>query len=622
MTSQRKLSCILAADAAGYSRLMGDDEKATERTLTEYRQVFTQHIVQHQGRMVDTAGDSVLAVFDSPVEAVECAADIQRELTRRNRQLAEHRRMQFRIGLNLGDVITHEDGTIYGDGVNIAARLQSLAEPGGICVSANVFEQVDGHLPLKFADIGQHQAKNIAKPIKAYKLLLQPDASAHPFGSRLERPLPKLVGIGLALTLVAAVAVGIWMWRDLRHAGEIATPRDMQDKPSIAVLPFANLSGDSTQDYFAEGISEDIITTLAKIRNLFVIARNSTFQYKGKPTDVRQLSRELGARFVLEGSVRKEGNQVRVTAQLIDSTTGTHLWAQRYERPLKDIFSVQEEITRHIVSALDVEIVEGEQARLWRKSTENLEAYELMMRGRGYLILTDREDLALARQYLTKAIEIDPKFAMGYTSLASYYLLQVIFAFSESPSADLARAADLQTRAIELDDSQGYSYAQLGRIYMQKRQLDEALVYGKKAVELEPSGGESNAIYAHILEASGKPAEALNYINKALRLQPFPNPWYPWLQGNCLRQLGRYEEAIAAQQRAIALSPKFLWPRVFLVDAYVAAGRGEEAQAKAKEVLQLEPSFTVDAFLGTFVWYRDSDVLKGYAANLRRAGLK
>ena len=524
-----------------------------------------------------------------------------------------------------GDVI-EENGAIYGDGVNIAARLESLSVAGGICISGTVFDQIDGKLPLEFEFIGEQSVKNIAKPVRAYRMLAKAEGVARHTASPRGAKRKAVLAIAV-LVVLGGGAAAFWKFHSgpASSAGQVPAKQaalDLPDRPSIAVLPFANLSGDPKQEYFADGVTEDIITALAKIERLLVIARNSTSQYKGKAVDVRQVSRDLGVRHVLEGSVQKKGDRLRVTAQLIDATSGTHLWAERYDRSSKDIFAVQDEIIRKIIAGLDVQMLEGEQARVWRKTTDNVEAYEYFMRGREQILKFTKEDLALAQVNLEKAIQLDPNFALAYTQLTSVPLLSLIWGVSENPAQDVERAFALQRKAVELDGSQGYSVVQLGRIYMQIGQLDEALEYGKRAVALEPNGATTLAIYGHMLEAAGRCEEALIYVNKALRLAPVPEGWIPWLQGSCLRQLGRYEEAIAAQQRAIAIAPKLIWFHVFLVDAYVAAGKEELAKAKAQEILRMDPSFSVDAFLKIFVWYRDPSILKSYAANLRKAGLK
>jgi len=624
----RKLAAILSADVVGYSKLMADNEAATVNTLKQYRDAVERVINQHDGRIVNAPGDNMLAEFPSAVEAVQAAVEIQRNIEGRNAELQEDRRMHFRIGLNLGDVIAEEDGTIYGDGVNIAARMEALAEEGGICISGTIHDAVEGKLDFGFDFLGERQVKNIEKPVRVYRVRGGAASLRQKPGSRASRRWRTLGVLATVVVMVGAIAV--WFSTRTPESSEtvVASTSEKRNSvlvppigPSIAVLPFVNQSGDPEQEYFSDGLTEDIITALSKVQRLLVIARTSSFQYKGEAVDVRQVGRDLSVRHVLEGSVRKEGNRVRVTAQLINASNGAHVWSERYDRSLNDIFAVQDEITSRIMAALDVQMVEGEQARVWRRSTNNVEAYEHFLRGREHVLKFTKEDFALAEIELKRAIELDSNFALAYTQLVSVPLVSVIFGVSDNPAKDIERAFMLQRKAVELDDSQGYSVVQLGRIYMQVGQLDKALELGKRAVALEPNGATTIAVYAHMLEAAGRQKESLAMLNKAYRLAPIPEAWMPWLEGNCLRQLGRYDEAIAAYERSIALAPKFLWPHVFLVDAYVSAGRMDEAKAKAREVVQFAPSFSVDRFLGLFVWYRDPSFLKDYAENLRISGL-
>jgi TolB-like protein/class 3 adenylate cyclase len=377
--AKRKLTAILSADAKGYSRLMGEDEKTTVETLKTYREVMGDLIRQYRGRVVDSPGDNVLSEFASVVDAVECAVKIQEELKTRNKGLPEDRRMEFRIGIHHGDVIEDEE-RIYGDGVNVAARIEGLAEGGGICISRTSFDSVKNKLNLGYEYLGDHTVKNIAEPVRVYRVLMEPEAAGKVIGEA--KPKTKqLRGIAIgavAVLIIVAGALAIWNFY-LRPAFEPASVEEMAfplpDKPSIAVLPFDNMSGDPKQEYFSDGLTEEIITALSKVPYLLVIARNSTFSYKGKPVKIGQVAEELGVRYVLEGSVRKAGDRVRVTAQLIDAIKGHHLWAERYERELKDTFSLQDEITRNILSALAVKLTVGEQAAIRLKTTDNLEAY-------------------------------------------------------------------------------------------------------------------------------------------------------------------------------------------------------------------------------------------------------
>lgn len=404
---ERKLAAIFSADVKGYSRLMGDNEEATICTLTAYREVIVNHVRQHRGRVIDSPGDNLLAEFASAVDAVRSAAEIQRRLKDNNAELPDHRKMEFRIGINVGDVVV-EGERIYGDGVNIAARLEALAEGGGICISGTVYDQVENKLNLGYTDLGQHRLKNISRPVRVYQIKLDteldPEAASY-----------------------AAPSV-----QESVSAEEPKAPT-LPDKPSIAVLPFVNLSHDPEQEYFSDGMTEDLITDLSKLAGLFVISRNSVFGYKGQAIKPENVSRELGVRYVLEGSVRKAGNRVRITAQLIDATSDYHLWAERYDRELQDIFELQDEVTQKIVSALAVQLTAGEQRRLRRPPTENVQAYDYFLRGRECYFYRTKEANLQARQMFEQAIQLDPQFATAYAYLGRTHLTELAFQWSQDP---------------------------------------------------------------------------------------------------------------------------------------------------------------------------------------------
>jgi TolB-like protein/class 3 adenylate cyclase len=385
-TFKRKLTSILSADVAGYSRLMGEDEEATVRTLTAYREVLTTLIQQHNGQVLDCPGDNLLAEFVSVVDAVQCAVAVQKEIKARNDELSENRRMQFRIGINLGDVIQEKD-RIYGDGVNIAARLEGLSEPGGICISKTAFDHIESKLPLGYEFLGDQTVKNISKPVGAYRVLMEPRVTSAEIPEEDKNVQGKRmpIMIGAIAVLVVAISLGIWEFYIRRPSDVPALVEKMAyslpDKPSIAVLPFNNLSGDPAQEYFCDGMTEDLITDLSKISDIFVIARNSTFVYKGKPVKIKQVAEELGVRYVLEGSVRKSEDKVRVNAQLIDAINGRHLWAERYTGKIGDVFLLQDKITQNIVTTLAVKLGGEEQEFITQKETDNIEAYDNFLKG-------------------------------------------------------------------------------------------------------------------------------------------------------------------------------------------------------------------------------------------------
>jgi adenylate cyclase len=466
---KRKLTAILSADAVGYSRLMGDDEEATIRTLTEYRDAITTLVNQHKGRVVDSPGDNVFAEFASVVDAVRCAVETQKQIAERNAELPENRRMLFRIGVNLGDIVDEGD-RIYGDGVNIAARLESLAEAGGICLSGTAYDQVKGKLDVGYKYLGEQNVKNIKEPVRVYKLLLEPEDAGKIIGEKKSRPDQRkwtIVAVTAMLILLAA-AFSIWNYY-FRSPAKQNVATALPEKPSIAVLPFDNLSGDPDQDYLADGVTENIITALSKIPEVFVIARNSVFTYKGKPIKVQKVAENLGIRYVLEGSIQKASNRFRITGQLVDATIGHHLWAEQYDRVLEDFFAVQDEITLAIVSSLQVKLTDGEQARLRHRSTDNLEAWGLSVRGYSYWHRYTKEDNAKARELFQRAIEIDPDYAWAWTMLGWTYFIDKRYGWHRSRDESFKKMAEYAQKSVLLDDSDPDVHALLAQIhYLQK----------------------------------------------------------------------------------------------------------------------------------------------------------
>jgi len=620
MTTQgfkRKLTAILSADVKGYSRLMGEDEVATVRTLTAYRE------------MMDSPGDNLLAEFASVVDAVRCAVEIQEELKARNAELPENRRMEFRIGINLGDVIEEGD-RIYGDGVIIAARLEGLAEGGGICISGTAFDQVENKLALGYKYLGEHSVKNIVKPIRLYRVLTEPGAVTTKV-SREKRAGPRQwhrVALAVvAILILGAAAVAIWHFylRPAPTPMEVASVEKMAfplpDKPSIAVMPFVNMSEDPKQEYFSDGITEEIITGLSKVPHLFVIARDSTFTYKGKPVKVQQVGRELGVRYVLEGSVRKAADRIRISAQLIDAKTGYHLWAERYDRDLKDIFALQDGITMKILIALQVKLTEGQQARLFGKGTDNLEAYAKLLQGREHSNCFNKESNVLARQMYKEAIALDPDYAMAYLRLSATHLMDLLYGSTKSPKRSLERAEELVQKALALDDSLAEAYSFLGRIYLTKRQHEKAIAEGERALALAPNSAFIHAALAFSLYYAGRPEEAIGLYKKAIRLNPIPRSWYLSGLGAAYRLTGRYEEAISAYKKALHRAPDSLFAHLGLASAYNLLGREEEARAEAEEVLRIDPKFSLD-HLAKSLFFKNQADTELVIDSLRKAGLK
>ena len=618
MPDPRKLAAILAADAAGYARLMGDDEQATVRTLTEYRQVFSEHIAHHKGRVVDTAGDSVLAIFDSPVEAVECSVEIQRELAKRNHQLADHRRMQFRMGLTLGDVIARDDGTIYGDGVNIAARLQTMAEPGGICISASVHEQVEGRLPVEYISAGEQLVKNIAKPVKVYKLIDPAGLAAHRPALKAAQPVSgRTLGAAVLLVLIVAVAAGAWWWheRTARITGPAATSHAASDKPSIAVLPFTNLSGDASQEYLSDGITEDIITALSRFSKLSVVARNSTFVYKGKPVDVRQVGKDLGVRYVLEGSVRRGQDRVRVTAQLIDVSDGKHIWAENYDRDLKDVLGVQDEVTQQIVGRLDVEVDRAQLEQARRTSPKDFRAYDLALQARKLIYDHSEANHRVSRDLLERAVTMDDQLAQAHIELAWIYLDEYRFKWNPRPDP-LERALKAALRGVELEPNNGFAHWRLAKIHFFRKELEQFEIEKARALTLNPNHAETLGDVAIHLAVLDRTDEAFEYAQKAIKLDP-QLTWVYFAYAEYYYRKQRYREALTAAHQINI--PAFYWTRFWRAVSYAQLGELESARREAAEVLRLKPDFAYRPECA--VWNCAQTMMAHVSEGARKAGI-
>jgi adenylate cyclase len=622
---KRKLTAILSADVEGYSRLMAEDEGATVRTLTTYREVITTLIQQHNGKVLDSPGDNLLAEFASVVDAVQCAVAVQKEIKARNDQLPENRRMQFRIGINLGDVI-QEGERIYGDGVNIAARLESLANTGGICISKTAFDHIESKLPYGYEYLGDQTVKNIPKPVGAYRVLMEPRVTVAGEPEKEKRsPVKRMsILIGIAAVIVLAVAVGIWQLYNHRPTIEPASVEKMAfplpEKPSIAVLPFNNLSGDPTQDYIADGISENIISALSKISEMLVIARNSTFTYKGKPVKVQQVSEELGVRYVLEGSAQKIGNRIRITAQLIDATKGHHLWSEKYDRDIKDLFVLQDEITLKIIRDMQVQLTEGEQASVTGKGTENLDAYLKANQAHEQFYQMNKDGSMKAKELAKEAIALDPNYAFPYATLANAHMLDVWFKFSASSKESMRLAAQAAQKALALDDSDPRVYHALSNLYIMQRQYEKAIAAAERRLELSPSGAKAYQSMAVALRFAGRFSEAIPFVEQAIRLDPYPPAVTFRHLGSCYRNVGRYEEAITAYKKALQKNPDDIFTHINLAVTYVKLGREEEARAETKEVIRIHPKFSIAQYIkGEHI--KDLPGLDDYIECLRKAGL-
>jgi adenylate cyclase len=635
MTTQeikRKLVAILSADVKEYSRLMSQNEVGTIRTLDAYKNATSEMVVQYKGRVVDSTGDNLMAEFASVVDAVNCAVEVQRELAERNAELPDSRRMEFRIGINLGDVV-EEEGRLYGDGVNIAARLQTLAEGGGICISGTVYDQVKSKLGLEYEHLGEQTVKNIAEPVRVYRVLSFPGAAAHRVVQAKTAVVTKYRRAGLAIAVVLLIGVGgVLAWHFFLRpttAVEVASRKKMTfplpDKPSIAVLPFVNMSKDPDQEYFCDGITDQIITSLSIIPRLFVIARNSTFVYKGKPIKVGKVAEELGVRYVLEGSVQRTKDRVRILVQLIDAIKGVHLWSERYDRDLKDLFSLQDEIARQIMTALQVKLTEGEYASGIAGTTTNLKALECFWRAEELFFRFAKEDNAAARQWTQKAIELDPKFAGGWALLGWTHLFEVIQGWSKSPIQSKERALECAQRAIGLNDSCAKAYDLMGFINLLDRKFDEAIENGEKAVRLNPNDPTMLENLGAMMLLGGKIDESIALIKNAMRLCPSYPAFYLYHLSNSYFLAGRYQEALVAGELLLARADKGEFSPIMahwvLAEVYVGLGQEDKARAHAEEVLKINPNYSL-ADLRKRNLYRDPSHLERHIDALRKAGLK
>jgi len=533
---KRRLAAILSADAVGYSRLMQENEEATIRTIKIFRLAIKVLVEDYRGHVVDSPGDNILAEFSSVVDAVNCAVEIQRELAERNAVLPENRRMQFRIGVNLGDVV--EDGDrIYGDGINIAARMESLAKAAGICISGTVYDAVERKLGLEYEYIGKKEIKNIEKPVRVYRVLSFPGAAAHRV-VRAKREVGTawrnmfVVVVTFLVLGMAAVVVWNYYQRLLAPPVEVASVEKMDfplpEKPSIAVLPFVNMSGDSEQEYFSDGLTDDLITDLSKVSGLFVIARNSVFTYKKKPVKVQQVAQELGVRYVLEGSVRKAGEQVRINAQLIDATTGQHLWAERYDGPIGDVFTVQDRIAGKIVTALAVKLTASERKRVTRKHTVNIAAHDAFLQGRQYYVRRTPDDWAKAVSYFKRAVELDPNYGRAYAALALLYCECSHNLWHDSLGISWERSLQLAKRYLQtaMNNPTALAHQVASKMLIHKHKYEEAVAEAQCAIDLEPNDANSYLTMAYALMYIGRPKEAFTFVERAMRIDPlFPAPY-------------------------------------------------------------------------------------------------
>ena len=517
---KRKMSAILSADAKDYSRLMSADEEGTVKDLNACREIITGCVQEHRGRVVDSPGDNVLAEFASTVEAVKCAVQIQEELKARNANMPEDRRMEFRIGVNLGDVIEEED-RIYGDGVNIAARLEGLADPAGVCISGTAFDQVKGKLSLGYEFVGEQTVKNIPDPVRAYNVLMDEKDAGKLIGVEKKASKPRWMEIS---AVVVFIAIGLIIYQFYVSKQTPPVKETSAEKASIAVLPFDNMSNDPEQEYFSNGIAENLITDLSKVPDIAVIARTTSFAYRDKSLTIEQIAKELDVNYVLEGSVQRAGDKLRINAQLINASTGHHLWAERYDGNISDIFSLQDQITLKIASSLALTLTDDEQARLTQHGTNNIEAYEAFLKGSdlaNYLRM-DTERMAKAIPWFEKAIELDPGYSNAYAGLAEAYMRGSILGIDRilGISLRLTRMRAVNYLNIAMKNPTHLAYREMARLYVQRRQFEEALKSAEKAITIDPNNADNNSMMAQALIWSGSPDEAIPFLERMRRTDP------------------------------------------------------------------------------------------------------
>ncbi len=592
---KRKLAAIVSTDVKDYSRLMADNEVETIKSIKACRKLISQQVWEHQGRVVDSPGDNILSEFSSVTSAVECAVEIQKALLGHNKDIADDRKMEFRIGINLGDII-EDDRRIYGDGLNIAARLEGVADGGGICISGSAYDQVKNKLPLGYEFLGNQELKNIAEPVPVYRVLTDPESVGKlKYKCIKDNPRHKIIKRITALVILFLIIfVGGFLYKmktgftpgeHRKMIKEKIMSLRIPDKPSIAVLPFTNMSGDKEQDYFSDGLTEDLITDLSKVSGLFVIARNSVFAYKGKNVKVDKIGRELGVKYVLEGSIRKMGDRVRITAQLIDTKSEGHVWAERYDRDLHDIFSLQDEVREKIVKALAVQMTTDDEKRIMMKDTDNLEAYDYYLKSSDLCDSKDLENLEEGRKLLRKAIALDPNFAKAYAALGKTYFTQWVFG-GDKDMAILNKVYEYGQKAITINKDEPSGYSQLAHYYLWTKQHDSAIEEIQKAIDLDPNNSQWLGTMGELQTYAGNPESGITYLKKAMRLDPKYPSWLLFSLGQAYWLIKDYDLAVETFKKSIEHFPSF-WPSYLLLAiCYDEKGMKEESQKYAKKALE------------------------------------
>lgn len=613
MTTQRKLTAILSADVVGYTRLMGRDEQGTLESLKESRRIFAERVAECDGRINDTAGDSILAELPSAVRAVECAIAIQEALRQRNAHLPEDRQMWYRIGINVGDVIADGD-TIYGDGVNVAARTQALAEPGGISLCGPAYEQVKDKLDLNVRSLGGQRFKNVAEPVVCYCIANEPGMPSASATHR--RPL---LGT-LAAVGVAALVAGALLFQTERGEQPALVESATDTRPSVAVLPFTNLSADPAQEYFSDGITSDIITDLSRLKALRVIARQSTFTYKDTALGIPQIAQALGVRYVIGGSVQKAGQRLRINVQVTDARTNSELWGERYDGSVDDLFAVQDEVTRRIADILAVQLSPEEQRNLGRAQTHSFEAYDQFLQGQEQYRIRTKESNEHAKEAYRRAIELDPEFARAYGALAAALAYEYWRGWTDAPNETIDYALELAQKAVALDDQSPQAHWALGYVHLRRKEYQEATEAAERATTLAPNYADGYGLMALVDVFTGRYQRAVTLIRKAMDLNPYYTYEYPNLLGRAYYGLGRYGEAAQAFETALQKNANTVAPRLYLASSYMRMGRADDAAWEIEQAQLAEPGITLSQVANTLP-LQDRAKLNRLLDDLRQAGL-
>ena len=620
---QRRLAAILATDMVGYSRLMEADEAGTILRQKAHRaELIDPKITEHNGRIVKTTGDGMLVEFASVVDAVACVVAIQRAMVEREADVPEEQRIQYRAGVNIGDIVIDGDD-ILGNGVNVAARLEGLADPGGICIPRKVFHEVRNKLDVGYEFIGEQRVKNIETPVPVYRVLLEPESAGKVIGEKRSKLSLWRRGAAAAAVMGIFVVATVW-WQPWAPDVEPASVEDMAfplpNRPSIAVLPFENLSGSTDHDYLADGLTEEIITTLSKSPNLFVIARNSTFTYKDKAVEVKQVAEEQGVRYVLEGSIQRSGERIRVNIQLIDALVGRHVWAEIYDRLFGDIFVLQDDITQNIMVALEVELTQGEEVRLMHSRAPKLEAFVYLQKSRAHYYRFNREENAIARELAMKAINVSPEYPDAWEWLGWYNFNDYRFSWSADPNRSLTLAEEAANRAFVLNPKVAGVNGLLGALSLYRGEYEEAISHYRKAVELAPSNAIMIGGLAWVLCYGGYPEEAIPLLQQAMRLSPYYPAWMVGTLGLAFMMTRDYPKAIVANEQLIERKSLLQFGYSRLAAIHAVLGDDKKAKTYAAELLKIKPDFSITKWSKVLI-YKDKELLDWELNALRSAGL-